>query len=98
MNSKIETYVGFAIKKGSAVFGVDTISRYRKKMYLLLYVETLSDNSLKALTAVAEKIGCPLVKIADCGQLQSRNCKAIAICDKQLSDAILNTAFGGNNG
>ena len=98
MNSKTETYIGFAIKKGSAVFGVDAIGRYRKKVYLLLYTETLSQNSLKALQDSATKFGCKLLKIPDFDQLKSRNCKALAICDKQLSDAICNTAFGGNNG
>ena len=98
MNSKIETYIGFAIKKGSAVFGVDAIARYRKKVYLLLMTETLSPNSQKALEASAQKIGCRLLTIPDYELLKMRNCKAIAICDKQLSDAICNTAFGGNNG
>ena len=98
MNSKTETYIGFAIKKGSAVFGVDAIVRYRKKVYLLLYTESLSPNSLKAMESAAEKIGCKLMQIPDYQLLKMRNCKAIAICDKQLADAISVSAFGGNNG
>ena len=98
MNSKIETYIGFAIKKGSAVFGVDAITRYRKKVYLLLMTETLSQNSAKALEAAAERLGCKLLQIPDYDLLKMRNCKAIAICDKQLADAISVSAFGGNNG
>lgn len=98
MNSKIETYIGFAIKKGSAVFGVDAIAQYRKKVFLLLATESLSENSLKVLETSAGKIGCKLVKIPDYELLKMRNCKALAICDKQLADAICNSAFGGNNG
>ncbi|MCM1290018.1 MAG: hypothetical protein NC132_04895 [Corallococcus sp.] len=98
MNDKIETYIGFAIKKGSAVFGVDSITRYRKKIYLLLATETLSVNSLKTMEEAARKIGCKLRRIPDYGTLKTHNCKAIAICDKQLADAICNAAFGGNNG
>lgn len=89
MNNKIETYIGFAIKKGSVVFGVDTIKYYRKKMYLLLYVESLSQNSLYVLKLTAERVGCPLSQIQDYETLQRKNCKALAICDKSLANAIL---------
>ena len=90
MNSKIETYIGFAIKKGSVVFGCDNIKRYKKKVYLLLATETLSENSLKVLVSCAETLACPLLKIEDYQILQMRNCKALAICDKSLAEAIQN--------
>lgn len=89
MNSKIETYIGFAIKKGAVVFGCDNIEKYRKKMYLLLATESLSANSFSLLQSVAEKKAVCLLKIVDYDLLVKRNCKALAICDKSLSDAIL---------
>ena len=89
MNSKVETYIGFAIKKGSVVFGCDTIKYYKKKMYLLLYTKTLADNSLSVLKAVAEHIGCTLKMIEELETLKNKNCKALAICDKSLACAIL---------
>ena len=89
MNSKIETYIGFAIKKGSVVFGVDNIKYYRKKMYLLLYVESLSQNSLDVLKLISERVGCTLSQITDYEILQRKNCKALAICDKSLANAII---------
>lgn len=89
MNSKIETYIGFAIKKGSVVFGCDTIKNYRKKMYLLLYTTTLSQNSLSQLEGVSQNLGCPLAQIEDFNILKLKNCKALAICDKSLANAIL---------
>lgn len=89
MNSKIETYIGFAIKKGSVVFGCDNIERYRKKMYLLLVTKTLSGNSLSVIKTTAEKRNCTLMEIDDYDILLKRNCKALAICDKSLSDAII---------
>lgn len=88
MNSKIETYIGFAIKKGSVVFGCDNIVRYRKKVYLLLATKTLSPNSLKVLNASAERFSCKVQLIEDYEFLSKRNCKALAICDKSLADAI----------
>lgn len=89
MNSKIETYIGFAIKKGSVVFGCDKIKTYRKKMYLLLYTTTLSQNSLSVIEGVSQSINCPLAQIEDYEILKLKNCKALAICDKSLANAIL---------
>ena len=90
MNSKLETYIGFAIKKGSAVFGCDNIEKYRKKMYLLLKTKSLSANSASILQSVADKRSLRLLEIDDIELLLKRNCKALAICDKSLSDAIIN--------
>ena len=89
MISKVETYIGFAIRKGSVVFGCDNIEKYRKKVFLLLYTESLSVNSQQTLTAVAQKRNCKLLKINDYESLAKRNCKALAICDKSLADAII---------
>ena len=89
MNSKIETYVGFAIKKGSVVFGCDNIKTYRKKIWALLYTPSLSDNSLVVLKETATRIDRPLACIPEIEILVKRNCKALAICDKSLANAIL---------
>ena len=89
MNSKIETYVGFAIRKGSVVYGCDSIKTYRKKMWALLYTPSLSDNSLSVLKDVAQRVDRPLVCIPEMEILTQKNCKALAICDKSLADAIL---------
>lgn len=89
MNSKVETYIGFAIKKGSVVFGCDNIEKYRKKVYLLLGTTSLSNNSFELLQAVASKRSLKLLQIDDYDILTKRNCKALAICDKSLADAII---------
>ena len=89
MNTKIETYIGFAIRKGSVVFGCDSIKTYRKKIWALLYTPSLSDNSLSVLREVAARINRPLVQIPEIEILAKKNCKALAICDKSLADAIL---------
>ena len=98
MNSKIETYIGFAIKKGSVVFGCDNIGNYRKKVYLLLKTKTLSNNSASVIQSVAEKRAIELLEIDDYDLLAKRNCKALAICDKSLADAIITAySFTANN-
>ena len=88
MKSKVETYIGFAIKKGSAVLGCDSIKSYKKRMQLLLYTANLSENSLSVLKEVSARTGCPLAQIDDYEILKMRNCKALAICDKSLANAI----------
>lgn len=97
MNSKVETYIGFAIKKGSVVFGCDNIEKYRKKIYLLLKTKSLSANSAAVLQSVADKRSVKLLQIDDYALLVGRNCKALAICDKSLSDAIIASLTTVNN-
>lgn len=92
MNSKIETYIGFAIKKGSAVLGCDSIKKCRKKVYLLLATKTLSQNSLDFLQKASEKFRCEVVVTEDYNNLKQKNCKALAICDKSLANAIQQVA------
>ena len=89
MNSKVETYIGFAIKKGSVVYGCDGIKTSKKHLLLLLYTPTLSDNSLSVLKQVSQRSNCPLAQIEDYEILRKKNCKALAICDKSLANAIL---------
>ena len=89
MNSKVETYIGFAIRKGSVVFGCDGIKSSKKRMFLLLYTPTLSTNSLSVLQQASERAGCPLAQISEFETLRKKNCKALAICDKSLAHAIL---------
>ena len=90
MKDKVETYIGFAIKKGSVVFGCDGIKKYRKKGYVLLGTKTLSQNSKDVLARCAENFCCPLIETDDYETLLKKNCKALAICDKSLATAILN--------
>lgn len=89
MNSKIEAYIGFAIRKGSVVFGCDNIERYRKKVYLLLCTKDLSANSLSVMQSIARKRSLRLLEIENYNSLIKRNCKALAICDKSLADAVI---------
>ncbi len=89
MNSKIETYIGFAIKKGSVVFGCDSIETCRKKIKLILRTKSLSENSVKFLENIAKKRSCRIAEIDDYDLLKKRNCKALAICDSSLANAII---------
>ena len=40
---KIETYIGFSVKKGSVVFGLDCLTRYRKKLYHVVVTQSVAE-------------------------------------------------------
>lgn len=88
---KIVAYLGFAIKKGSVIFGVDAAEAYRKKIFLIVYDETLSDNSRKSAEKIRKKHKCTSIRFK--GMTLSEivyrnNCKFVALTDKALGDAI----------
>ncbi len=88
MTDKIQTYIGFAIKKGSALLGCDSIKASKKHVYVILYTPDLSPNSFSVIKRTSEQRNCPLLKIPQYDILQKKNCKAVAICDKSLAAAI----------
>lgn len=90
MSAKIKSYIGFAIKARKALFGLDNITDYRKRTYLILIDESLSPNSTKKLTRHAEEKNIPLVPYIIDSVLPEKNCKAIGIIDQNLAAAILN--------
>ena len=89
-NSKINAYIGFAIKKRAVVFGLDMLLLHRKKIYLIICSDDLADNSYKKAIRYAEERSCPIVKMQGLQTTLNSNCKVLAICDKSLADAIQN--------
>ena len=88
MNPKINAYIGFSVKKGSAVLGLDAIETYKKKIHLILCSTNLAENSYKKAVAEGQKRNCSVVSLDGIEETLKRNCKVLAICDKQLADAI----------
>ena len=90
--NKIDAYIGFCIKKGCAVLGVDGIEVCRRKMHLILFSNDLADNSLKKLSKFASQRNCPMQEY-DLAFL-NRSCKAIALCDANLAKAVMSALKG----
>lgn len=88
MNDKVKAYIGFAIRKGSVVFGADSLKKYRKKVYLILCSDTLSENSLSDVRVIGEKKHCEILTASKLEDVVKRNCKVLGICDSQLAFAI----------
>lgn len=89
--SKIKTYIGFAKRSRTVIFGVDEIIKTLKKCELILASSALSQSSLEKLQKSAAKIKRNVYVIAEEEFNQNLNSvfiKAIAITDKNLSDAI----------
>ena len=108
-NDKISTYLGFCIRSGKIVFGVDRAEALKKGVHLLIADSTLSENSMKLLVKLKEKFSCPLLVTegVSLSELLHRPAvKAAAVKDKNLASAILTASAsdaqyklysGGNN-
>lgn len=89
--SKVEAYIGFAIKKRALVTGSDGVSRLRRAELVLL-CQSGSPNAKKAALNAGERLKCPVVecKIPLEDITCKQNCKIAALTDKQLAAAIIN--------
>lgn len=89
--TKIKSYIGFAIRMRKYVFGVDGIRTDKHKQYVIVYDDSLAENSLSKLKSHAEKKQIPLLKVCfSLSELTKReNVKVVAISDKSLAEAIL---------
>ena len=108
-NDKISTYLGFCIRSGKIVFGVDRAEALKKGVHLLIADSTQSENSMKVLVKLKEKFSCPLLVTegVSLSELLHRPAvKAAAVKDKNLASAILTASAsdaqyklysGGNN-
>lgn len=89
--TKIKSYIGFSIKMKKATFGVEGIKTSRHRHFLVVYDESLAENSRKKLTdfCVNKKIECLKVDFSLSELTKRANVKAIAIGDESLAVAIL---------
>ena len=97
MTEKIGAYLGFCIRSGKIIYGVDEIEKQKKGVYLLLADGALSENSLKVVEKSREKLACPCLVTENglLGELLHKPAvKAAAVKDKNLALAILSVANG----
>ena len=88
---KIETYLGFCLKAGKATLGVDGIERLKKPPCLLLIDATLGENSAAKMGKPPQTFACPMLGCKESlGDLLHRPaCKAAALSEKNLADAVM---------
>ena len=95
MQSKINSYVGFAVKSGKVKFGVDNIITC-KRAKVVLYDGALSENSVKRLQNYIEAQNIPAFITDMESVLKDRNCKALAVLDASLAKAIVGEFVNGS--
>lgn len=87
---KVKTYVGFAIRSGTIVYGVDTI--VKKRVDLIVYGDELAAGSKAKLVSLSQEINCPIKEIQQ-GEVDfiigGEGVKAFAIKNNNLAKAIL---------
>ncbi len=91
--NKIKSYIGFAIKSGQIIYGLDNIEVYRKKIHLILVSNTISDNSLEKIQKLANQRNLDILCLDDSIEniTKRKNCKILAITNFELAKAIKNS-------
>lgn len=88
--SKAETYIGFAIRKGSYKIGVNAINTV-KRAELLIICNTAGNDTKRQSVKLAKRFSCKILKILrPLSEVVFRdNAKLMAITDKALAQAII---------
>lgn len=89
-NSKLATFVGFAVKSRSVLFGEEAIGRHPDRVCAVL---TDADAPDKLKSRVSGHIGesVPRFEVEGLAELVHRdNVKTVGITDKALADAVIN--------
>lgn len=86
--AKTKSYIGFAIKSGKIVYGVDNILQ-KRKAYVALLDAVLAENSSKKAIEYLDNKHIPYFVVDLTMYINKQNCKAIAVLDEHLADAII---------
>jgi len=89
---KITSLLGFAVKSGKIVLGYDRIIEGKAKKFLIICANEINVTAQKRLFSYSKNNDVPLLKTSlDLAKITGYNkCKAIALTDKQMSQAMLN--------
>ena len=91
---KVKAYLGFAVKSGKIIFGVDKLLESSKKPHLILICSTQNDKVSGKVLRYGDNNNVTCIKLDDglvLGDIIGRdNCKVIGILDLNLAIAIKN--------
>ena len=85
--TKAETFIGFAIRARKSRIGVNA-SLTLKKANLVIVCSSASENTKKDADKLAKRFNCPVLEEFT----HRENAKVMSVCDKKLSEAILNNS------
>lgn len=96
---KLKAYLGFAIKSGNVIFGVDKLFESKKTPVLTLVCHTQNEKVYGKIEKFCNLNKINLIKLSNLtlSDLVGRdNCKVISILDINLAQAIENELLMGN--
>ena len=89
--SKLASYIGFAIKSGKVIFGYDNLFKSKKLPRSIICCSTLSEKMKNKLISYSNDKKIKLLTLENLilsDIIKRDNCKVLGICDENLSFAI----------
>ncbi len=93
--NKIDSYIGFSVRSGQIIFGIDNLLVTRKRVKLILLCNSLTAQSEKKITEFAESKQIPVLKLTHKkleDVVYKNNCKVVGLTNKNLAQAVINSA------
>lgn len=89
--TKVRSYIGFAVRSRGAIFGIDNIKKAKIPPYLVLYDSTVSENTLKKITQYSEgkSIMFKIEEFLLSELLKRDKVKVMGITNESLAKAII---------
>lgn len=97
ITSKAETYIGFSIKSGKIIWGLDNVLSCRVRPKLIVACNSLGENSEKKLLTYALSKGIKVLKLKNRHLediVNKSNCKVIGLTDSHLAQAVIDNSEG----
>lgn len=91
MNSKIKSYIGFALNKGAVILGADNIKKTKKRPKAVIVCDTASEKTKSEMRFYCGKHGVVLIESrVPAEQLVAKTgVKVFAVSDENLVSAVL---------
>lgn len=95
VTNKAETFIGFSIRSGKILFGLEQIERSKKIPKLIVVCSTLGENSQKKVLTYSEKKKVNVLKLSQRKLediVHKDNCKIIGLTDAHLAQAVIDNS------
>lgn len=95
--NKADTFIGFAVKSGAIVRGVNALDYTKEKIELLLICHTAAKNTVSEAQKISRARGVQLIQLSGTtleSVVNKENCKLCGITDKNLAKAIISHTDG----
>ena len=94
--NNVNGLLSIARKAGYVIIGQDNLTDYKKKLYLVLMDKNAGNSLSREMNFLAKKDNIPLLQVDDLEKLVSiKNCKAVGIKNKAISDKIIESLKKG---